>query len=613
MAETNTVKDVRADFAESVAKTLIEQLKQGTAPWQKPWSPADGDDLPYNPLSGSTYSGINQLSLLMENRSDPRWLTFNQAKAANLHVRKGEKGVRIMAVMRDQVRVKRDDNGKIIKDSQGNSVKERIQLDRPIVKMFTVFNAEQIEGMDPLPPREAKKYEWQPHEKAEAILKASGADITHKAGDQAYYSPRRDQIVLPERQQFATQDGYYATALHELGHWTGHESRLNRDLSHVFGSEGYAREELRAEISSMMISREIGVPHDPSAHASYVASWIKVLEENPQEILSAATDAKKIRDFVTGLEASRELGQEVLPAKPDPEKVIDALAANHGWTKESATFARKDIGDGIPSEQNPEGKNIVSAMFDTSGRNIAMDSGYATVFELNCEGKDAATIAQVFNEGVKEYQTFQMVDRQALNESLQAQSSLTSEYEATRALPDYMIHPDVQLGCLLSESGLRFDNARITAVNEDKNQVILTSRMATPNGDKIMTLSLDPTTLRADIQRAQDSGLRRHPEPWQINQDPAPGQSARLDAARENYQNALISASADEKRVSAVRSGIMEELLEHIRPDQRVTARAGFYESEAIRLSPQQEFTQPRPEQTQTVLFSAEEPLEAER
>uniref|UniRef100_UPI0035CD0389 ArdC family protein n=1 Tax=Rugamonas fusca TaxID=2758568 RepID=UPI0035CD0389 len=163
----------------------------------------------------------------------------------------------------------------------------------------TVFNAEQIEG---LPPIERREQTWNPIERAEQILLTSGATVHHGEYDRAFYRPSTDSIHLPDKEQFPTADNYYATALHELGHWTGHESRLSRDLVHPFGSEGYAKEELRAEIASMILGDAIGIGHDTKQHAAYVNSWIKVLQDDPLEIFRAAADAEKIQDFVLGLD-----------------------------------------------------------------------------------------------------------------------------------------------------------------------------------------------------------------------------------------------------------------------------------------------------------------------
>ncbi|MDR8093144.1 DUF1738 domain-containing protein [Burkholderia gladioli] len=289
-------------FSQSVAENLIAQIKEGTAPWQRPWKAGDPSAvLPMNPTTGKRYKGINALHLMSQFRSDPRWMTYKQAQAAGAQVRKGEKSTWIQYWQFTDERVKRDDTGKPFKDKDGNTVKEVYELERPRVFYAYVFNAEQIDG---LPPLQAKKLEqdWQVIERAERILAASGASITHEAGDRAFYRPSTDRIHLPEKAQFPSAPQYYATAMHELGHWTGHHTRLDRDLAHPFGSEGYAKEELRAEIASMILGVEMGLGHDPAQHAAYVKSWVKVLEEDHLEIFRAAADAEKIQNYVLAFE-----------------------------------------------------------------------------------------------------------------------------------------------------------------------------------------------------------------------------------------------------------------------------------------------------------------------
>nr|BCU00359.1 DUF1738 domain-containing protein [uncultured bacterium] len=299
-------------FHEVVAERLIEQLKQGAAPWQKPWKAGDGGGMmPFNPTTGKRYKGINAIHLLSQGREDQRWLTFNQAKAAGAQVRKGEKSTSIQYWKFEEEQTKRDENNKPVLDGKGDPVKVRVRLERPKMFMANVFNAEQIDG---LPTYQKPVQTWNALERAETILQASGADIRH-GGDKAYYRPSTDNIQMPDKAQFPSADNYYATALHELGHWTGHGSRLDRDLSNPFGSEGYAKEELRAEIASMILGDELGIGHDPGQHASYVQSWIKVLQNDPMEVFRAASDAEKIQTFVLGLE-QQQIQTQDQPQQP---------------------------------------------------------------------------------------------------------------------------------------------------------------------------------------------------------------------------------------------------------------------------------------------------------
>lgn len=305
---------MKKEYAEEVAARIVEQLEQGTAPWQKPWQPGELR-LPYNPTTGKEYKGMNSMWLSMQGHADPRWMTYNQASAEGGQVRKGSKGTHIVYWKFSEERKQTDEQGRPVIDPETGKQKTiNVQLERPRSFMAVVFNAAQIDG---LPPLEARPVMPEPERqaRAEAILANSGASIQHVPGDRAYYRPSTDSITLPERNQFPAADAYYATALHELGHWTGHPSRLDRDLSHPFGSEGYAREELRAEIASLMLGERLDIGHDPGQHAAYVGSWIKALKEDPKEIFRAAADAERIAGYVMGFEQEQAQLVERQPAQ----------------------------------------------------------------------------------------------------------------------------------------------------------------------------------------------------------------------------------------------------------------------------------------------------------
>jgi antirestriction protein ArdC/phage/plasmid primase-like uncharacterized protein len=303
------MKEAKKAFHEQVAENLIEQLKKGVAPWQKPWEPGDLlAVLPVNPTTGKRYRGINSLNLMSRAYTDPRWLTYKQAVSLGAQVRKGEKSTLVQYWKFTDERIRTDDNNNPVLNNEGNPIKEQVRLERPRVFYASAFNAEQV---DNLPELSIKAPDWDPLERAEHILQASHAVIRHGEADRAFYRPSTDSIHLPHKHQFPTPDRYYATALHELGHWTGHELRLNRDLSHPFGSEGYAKEELRAEIASMLLSGELGIGHDPGQHVAYVSSWIKALQKDPTEIFRAAADAEKIQDYVLALSQQQEIEKEI--------------------------------------------------------------------------------------------------------------------------------------------------------------------------------------------------------------------------------------------------------------------------------------------------------------
>ena len=309
--------DNKKSFVETVSEKIIEQLKAGTAPWQKTWHDDKRKSLPYNPISDKRYKGINTLHLMAESMSkgysDPRWLTYKQAKSLGAQVRTGEKSTLVQYWKFTDLVDKLDEDGKPVLDENGKKVKEEVELDKPRVFYANVFNAEQIDNLPPLPIREQK---WNPIERAETILENSGAKILNDSNS-AYYSPKKDEIHLPGKEFFDSNDKYYSTVLHELGHWTGAESRLNRDLSHPFGSQEYAREELRAEIASMIIGDELNIGHDSNQHVAYVESWIKILQDEPKEIFRAAADAEKIQEYIFSFELEQKKnltrGEEIIP------------------------------------------------------------------------------------------------------------------------------------------------------------------------------------------------------------------------------------------------------------------------------------------------------------
>ena len=303
------------EYHEQFAARIIKALEEGTAPWQKPWKPGERI-LAHNFGSGRDYRGGNALYLaltgLERGDADLRWGGYRQIQEDGGHVRKGQKGTPILYVDFNRRQTARDEQGKPVRDEEGRPQVEWVKRDRPLVKLHHVFNVEETEGLQ-LRSLATAGPEWEGHERAEALIKASGVRVDHVAGDRAYYSLKADRVVLPERSQFPSQDAYTHTALHELGHATGHPDRLNRPtlVEHGgFGTEAYAREELRAEIAAMMTGEQLGVGHEPRHGTAYVSSWIKALENDPREIRAAADDAQRISDWLISRERERSLGDE---------------------------------------------------------------------------------------------------------------------------------------------------------------------------------------------------------------------------------------------------------------------------------------------------------------
>lgn len=368
---------IKKPYHEMVTERIIEQLKQGCAPWQRPWQSGEPNSMiPTNPLTGKRYKGINAIQLMMDKYTDNRWMTYKQASSINAQVRKGEKGTAIQYWSFSETKAKLDEKGNPLHDEQGMPITIEVKLERPRVFYATVFNAEQIDG---LLPSNQKEFTWNSHERAEQMLKQSNAIIHHGDSNRAYYRPTTDSIHLPNKHQFIGADNYYATALHELAHWTGHPSRLDRDLSHPFGSIGYAKEELRAEIASLMLSDELAIGHSPGNHIAYVGSWIKVLQDDPLELFRAAAEAEKIQQLVLSLEhhlVHEQQNQEAI-AIPVKTIVTSPKTADENPLKYSPTDEK--IWLNIPFKQKDIAKNL-AGMLPDGRRAIAWDSASSRWF-----------------------------------------------------------------------------------------------------------------------------------------------------------------------------------------------------------------------------------------
>ena len=333
------------DYAQKVSDEIIDQIKRGVAPWQKPWKPGETNS-PENFSTGKQYTGGNHVYLMSrairDGRGDNRWGTYNQIREAGGQVRKGEKGTQVLFFTKLNSRAAKDEEGKTLKNKEGKTIYEEQKRERPVCKQYTVFNVEQAEGLK-LKAREAHvRPEWDAHRDAEKVIAANGAPVHHVAGDRAAYLYSQDKIVLPERDQFPTQNSYYQTALHECGHATGHPDRMNREtlkegIANGFGSPEYAREELRAEISAMMTGERVGVGHDPQRGAAYVENWVKVLEKDPHEIHRAARDAQKMTDHLM----ERAINREV--ANPSKEKTRAQLTHEYSPTHSQEIKQRQPI------------------------------------------------------------------------------------------------------------------------------------------------------------------------------------------------------------------------------------------------------------------------------
>lgn len=286
----------KVSLYDEVTAQIIAQLEEGVFPWVKPWNSGNAvTGLPRNATSGRCYSGINILILwgavIDGGYPSQDWLTFRQALAAGGCVRKGEKGRTVFYANRFTPDDESEQEGE---GGAGNADRPR---SIPFLKRFTVFNAAQCDGLPerltaepaPLPTREL-------HGQAEALIAATEADF-RTGGTKAFYSPSEDIVQVPPQPAFTHQIDYYRTALHELGHWTGHKTRLGRDQSGSFGTALYAREELCAELASAFLCAALGIV--PTVrHADYLGTWLAVLRQDNRAIFKAASQASKAADYL---------------------------------------------------------------------------------------------------------------------------------------------------------------------------------------------------------------------------------------------------------------------------------------------------------------------------
>ena len=310
---SRTPKQPRPDVYQQVTDRIIQYLEDGIRPWIKPWQAAHVAGHVSRPLryNGTPYRGINTVMLWMASMQagyeTPLWLTYKQAQSLGAQVRKGEKGAPV--VYADTFRKE------VTKDTGETETPSPSYRRIPFLKAYTVFNAEQIEG---LPAHyNAKTEPLEPDARlsqGEAFIQQAGATISH-GGDSAYFSPSGDYIQMPPYERFKNRDGYYNTLTHELTHWTGHESRLNRSLKNRFGSEAYAMEELVAELGSAFLCAELGITAEVRTdHADYLGHWLSVLKADKRAIFTASTQAQSAVDWLLPAASSSQPNDEALAA-----------------------------------------------------------------------------------------------------------------------------------------------------------------------------------------------------------------------------------------------------------------------------------------------------------
>ncbi len=287
----------KQDVYTRITNKIIADLETGVRTWMKPWNAGNTAGRITRPLrsNGIPYSGINILMLWAEavakGFTAPIWMTYRQASELSAHVRQGEKGS-LVVYANSITRSEEDEHG------------EETEREIHYMKGYTVFNVEQIEGLPDIyyakPEVTTTPVERIAH--AEAFFAATKADIRYR-GDRAFYAAEGDYIQMPVIEAFRDAESFYATLAHESAHWTKHPSRLDRDFGRKqWGDEGYAREELVAELASAFLCADLNLtPEVRDDHACYIASWLTVLKNDKRAIFSAASYAQKAVDYLHGL------------------------------------------------------------------------------------------------------------------------------------------------------------------------------------------------------------------------------------------------------------------------------------------------------------------------
>ncbi len=278
----------KVDLYQDITDRVIKALESGKIPWSKPWG--SSVMCPKNLISLKPYQGINVLLTSLSGFVSPYWLTYKQAESLGANVKKGEKGTKIVYW------------SKALKDKGTDDEKAFM-----FMKTFAVFNVDQIENLKLdrkfLYPT-AELQDFKPIEKCESIVKAwtNKPSIDH-AGGKAFYSPGTDSVTMPKPELFKSPEGYYEVLFHELGHSTGHESRLNRDGvvdRHNFGSHEYSKEELVAEMTSAFLCATAGINDEKIFENSvaYIQSWLGVLKQDSKMVVKAAAAAQKASNMI---------------------------------------------------------------------------------------------------------------------------------------------------------------------------------------------------------------------------------------------------------------------------------------------------------------------------
>lgn len=384
---------------EEMINSFIDCLKKDTIPWHRGWS----SERPFNAVTNTEYHGANALWLTYNQQAqlykDPRWCTFKQAQSKGWKIKQGSKGTKIefwsLYDTEEKRKLTRTEAKQLTDELTAEEFTNRV---KPVSNTYTVFNGEQIEG---IPLYEIRKNVLHLDEflyGRNKLIENMKVGLK-EGGNEAFYSIAEDMIVLPKINQFDNEFEYITTFFHEAGHATGHVSRFNREMPSARGTDIYAREELRAEIASAFAAQAFGIDYTQNKymenHEAYIQDYIKVLENEPNELFAAIKDAEKISDYLIekgefGLEKETEMSRDASFIKN-----MDSYVALHREYIEEVSQNKQPIvinGYGGPGAGKSTACMEITAALKKEGYNAEYVQEYAKelVYEKDMEMLDGS-------------------------------------------------------------------------------------------------------------------------------------------------------------------------------------------------------------------------------
>jgi antirestriction protein ArdC len=505
-----TEEKVKRDVRQEVTDALIKAMEEGRAPFQMPHEsgPRTG---PINAVTGKAYTGGNHMFLsVAAPTSDPRWCTYNQAKAEDWQVQKGAKGI--------PIEVWKTYEKKEI-DAAGQETKE----DRRFAKYYTVFHASQIDGIPPLEIDESKKHEFDLHAIGEKLFDhiPGAAPIHLDSPGAAFYRPSTDEIHLPPRDQFLDAGHLYATVAHEMAHSTMHPTRLNRERYQDWqdGKGGdhvlRAKEELRAEIASYIISEKTGIPHHPENHENYVTGWISALKNDKNEIYRASRDAEKIADYVIQQQKLLDISQEKAIETPQEEPPSQHAGPMEQDTNrevapamQAATALHLSNSDLVQFTDDNGNKNtgIVLQEIDNRDSDKNIFFRYKAILQDPDTGKP---VIQKVGDSLAVAQKTGMTHIQNAVPGIEKLDMKSKGWEADASkIPGIKTALEYRVDTVMRQNNLTFENKEQAMEKQVVHKVILTHR--TDLKDRVLREPLDPDKPILELQnhpRQEISGI----------------------------------------------------------------------------------------------------------